>query len=552
MTGEDGGYAFEGLVPARYRVRFTAEEGCGFSGTERTAARGGVLSSEKNVSLTRTIGVSNGSATDSADAGVVRLGSISGVIWEDQDADCIPADAESPVAGVQVSLMNGAGRMVIATVQTDENGCFTFDGVRPDDYRLRVDAPEGYVFSGAMEGSPLPMLEQRDARAYSAPFTLLGGVNVGGIGYGVLTQGSISGRIWEDADFDGLMGAAESGLRGAKVVLYDLGGNEVASVQTIRSGEFTFGELMPGEYMAYVELPEGYVFTSDGEDSLAPHEAGSSATISLGELGMGAARSDVNIGALRPAGVGGVVWYDQDDDGRRQTEDRGVAGVRVTMTKISGRDAGWTGETVTDETGVYRFEGVMPGEAQITFELEEGYAFARSIAGTRRVSVVPMADALIAQTDVVEIIEGQARTDLDVGVVGVGMVSGRVWLDSAYDGQRGGDEAGVAGVLVELVDARSGESRVSATTDEQGVFEVPFARKGEYTARVTLPDGMIFTRSGGGSIADVDSSTSQTAVFTLEMGESLSGVEIGAIHPAKLAGGVIVDWNENGVQDEGE
>lgn len=551
-SGSDGSYAFEGLAPGRYRVRFTAEEGCGFSGTERTAGRGGVLASEKNMSLTRTIAVSNGSATDSADAGVVRLGSVSGVIWEDQDADCIPADAERPVAGVKVSLMNGAGRTVIATTDTDGEGRFAFDGVRPDTYKLRVDAPEGYVFSGALSGSPLPMLEQRDARAYSAPFTLLGGVNVDGIGYGVLTQGSISGRVWEDADFDGLMTETESGLRGAKVVLYDLGGAEVASVQTIRSGEFTFTDLMPGEYTAYVELPEGYVFTADGGDSLAPQDAGSSAGLYLGELGMGAALGDVNIGALRPAAVGGVVWYDQDDDGRRQTEDGGVAGVRAVLTKVSGRDAGWTAETVTDESGAYRFDGVMPGEVQLTFELAQGHAFARSISGTRRVSVVPMMDSLIAQTDVIGVTEGQERTDLDVGVVGVGTVSGRVWLDSTYDGKRGGDEAGVAGALVELVDARSGESRVSAHTDEQGVFEVPFARKGEYTARVTLPDGMIFTRSGNTSIADVDGGESQTAAFELGMGESLSGLEIGAIHPAKLAGCVMVDQNENGVQEAGE
>jgi len=552
LSASDGSYAFEGLAPGRYRVRFTAQDACAFSGTERSAGRGGVLESEGPVSLTRVISVTNGSAADSADAGVVRLCSVSGVIWEDQDADSVMAASERMLGGVQVSLMNGAGRSVISTVQTDETGRFTFTGLRPDTYTLRMDAPEGYVFSGTPAGSPMPLLEQREARAYCAPFALVGGAHVDGIGFGVLTQGVISGRVWEDRNFDGLIGDDESGLRAARVTLLDANGSEVSSVQTIRSGEFTFRDLMPGEYTASVELPQGYVFTADGGDSLAPQVHGSSAMIGLGELGMGGAIENVHIGALRPASIGGMVWYDQDDDGRRQSEDRGVAGVRAVLTKVSGSDAGWTSEAVTDETGAYRFEGVMPGEAQITFELEEGSAFARSVSGSKRVSAVPMMDALMAQTDIISLTAGQERNDLDVGVVGVGTVSGRIWQDSAYDGRLGGDETGVSGALVQMVDTRSGEMRVSAVTDENGSFEVPFVRKGEYTARVTLPDGMIFTRSGDGWIADLDSSEGHTPAFELAMGESLGGVDVGAIRPAVMTGSVIIDQNENGLFDAGE
>ena len=43
----------------------------------------------------------------------------------------------------------------------------------------------------------------------------------------------------------------------------------------------------------------------------------------------------------------------------------------------------------------------------------------------------------MAETAVFHVTQGQQRSDLDVGVVGVGTVSGSIWQDSAYDGKRG-------------------------------------------------------------------------------------------------------------------
>lgn len=88
--------------------------------------------------------------------------------------------------------------------------------------------------------------------------------------------------------------------------------------------------------------------------------------IELGELAMGEALSGVNIGALMPATVGGVVWYDGDDDGRRQSGDSGMQGVNAVLTVLTGYDAGRVYETTTDENGVYSFAGVMPGRQRFS------------------------------------------------------------------------------------------------------------------------------------------------------------------------------------------
>ena len=548
----EGGYAFDGLAPARYTVRFTAQEGCGFSGTERTAVRGGVLESESNVSSTRAITVTGGQCASAADAGVVRLSSVSGKLWEDQNADRLYDGQETPMAGVSVHLMDGAGRNILHTTTTDELGGFVFDHLKPATYQIRMDAPEEYVFSGALAGSPLGLEDERDGRGYSAAFMLLGGVEVQNVSFGLLTQGTIGGFVWEDSDFDGYMGGEEPGLRGMDVTLLDENGNEIASRQTLRSGEFVFDQLMPGNYALRVALPEGYAFTTDSAESYAPHDAVLHAVIELGTLEMGGEISDVRIGMLKEASIGGMVWLDQDDDGRRQNGDQGISGVRARIEMTSGADAGKAYETLTDENGVYRFDGMMPGEAVMTFELADGYAFARRVSGTRRVSSVEKADALTASTEPFVIGCGENRADMDVGVVGVGTISGYVWEDETYDGRFGKGESGVLGATMELVDVLSGEVVASVATDETGAYLFDFVRRGEYRLNVSLPDRRIFTREGDSIIAAIDADSAQSVTMSLAMGESLENLNVGTIVPASMSGRVVIDENEDGVFSEDE
>ena len=548
-SASNGSYAFEGLAPARYRVRFTAPQGCGFSGTARTQTRGGVMASDENVSATKLISAVSGTATDTAHAGIVRLAAISGVIWEDRNADCMQDPAERGMEGVMVNLMDGAGRIIRSDAMTDSEGRFAFEGVRPGDYLIRTVAPEGYVFSGALAGSALPLAEERDGRGYSAPFTMLGGAHAQGIGFGLLTQGSISGLVWEDESYDGVMDADEAGLRGVIVSLMDAEGREIASEKTIRSGEFSFERLMPGEYSLRVTLEDGYMFTAEGAQSIAPQD-GLVAEASIGLLEMGGTISDVRIGALKPAVVGGFAWLDKENDGRRTGDGDGMQGVRAILTMESGADAGKVYAATTGEDGMYRFEGIMPGDARIAFELPQGYAFGRKIAGSRRVSAVETADSLTAQTDSFSLSSGESRMDIDACVVGVGSVNGIVWEDGAYNGRRDNSEGGVPGATVELVNLQTKQTAQTAQTDEHGAFEIGFVRMGEYSLRVTLPEGMIFTC--GGAIADVDADMAQSESFALAMGESRTGMEIGAIIPARMSGSVIVDSNENGMAETGE
>ena len=91
----------------------------------------------------------------------------------------------------------------------------------------------------------------------------------------------------------------------------------------------TFDQLMPGAYSVRITLPEGYVYTAGGADSMAKRTDEATVTLDLGELHMGETLGGITVGALKPASLGGVVWFDSDDDGRRQVGDIGVQGATV-------------------------------------------------------------------------------------------------------------------------------------------------------------------------------------------------------------------------------
>lgn len=547
-----GAYAFEGLAPGRYSVRFSVQEDCGFSGTERSMTRGGVQKSDASTSQTRVLTVAARSSLTTADAGVVRLALIEGTIFVDRSGDCVMDDTEEALAGVSVHLMNGSARNILMSTVTDEAGHYSFDRLTPGDYLIRIDAPDGYAFSGAAVGNPLTLSEQRDGRGYSTAFELLGGAQAKGLNFGLLVPSSISGCIWIDADYNGLVDETESGMRGAKITLLDASGAVLAEKTTIRSGEFSFENLMPGEYTLGVALNEGYVFTADDGDSLMERSDSRSASLDLGMLEMGTAKENILIGAIAPASVSGMVWVDADNDGKRLDGDAGVEGVTVSLTMTSGKDSGKTISVETDASGAYRFDGVMPGEAQIRFDISDGYAFAKNASGDRRVSCVPMVDSTSGQSAVFSIASGASVSGMDAGILPVGVIDGKVWEDAAYDGRMGQDERGISGARVALLNAADGTQIAAAMTDENGAYVIEFVRPGSYVLSFELPNGMIFTCDGDSAVAMTDASVAKSDAFDMAMGQNLNGVNAGALIPASMRGSVIIDANENGLCDEAE
>ncbi|MEG2315397.1 MAG: SdrD B-like domain-containing protein, partial [Clostridia bacterium] len=63
-----------------------------------------------------------------------------GKVWLEENG------AETPVAGLTVSLLLGGEATAVQTVTTAEDGSYRFDGLWPNDYYLQADLPSGMIF----------------------------------------------------------------------------------------------------------------------------------------------------------------------------------------------------------------------------------------------------------------------------------------------------------------------------------------------------------------------------------------------------------------------
>jgi len=77
-------------------------------------------------------------------------GTVEGKYWIDANSDNILNNEEEPIANATVDLVDASGN-VVATMQTDENGKYKFENVRPGDYQVKFTLPEDYVLDGFSE-----------------------------------------------------------------------------------------------------------------------------------------------------------------------------------------------------------------------------------------------------------------------------------------------------------------------------------------------------------------------------------------------------------------
>lgn len=104
----------------------------------------------------------------------------------------------------------------------------------------------------------------------------------------IVIPASLSGRVWFDANHNGIQDKGESSIIGAKVQLVkqygdstviDINGNEVKPITTTSpDGYYEFTNLLPGNYVVKFTLPEGseyfgFTYTHKGSDSSVDSDA---------------------------------------------------------------------------------------------------------------------------------------------------------------------------------------------------------------------------------------------------------------------------------------
>ncbi|MEZ4984508.1 MAG: SdrD B-like domain-containing protein [Saprospiraceae bacterium] len=164
------------------------------------------------------------------------------------------------------------------------------------------------------------------------------------------------------------------------------------------------------------------------------------------------------------------------------------------------------------------------------------------------------ANPTTGRTGVINLSPNENDPTIDAGFYVEGARIGDfVWEDLDGDGQQDGNEPGVSGVTVNLLD-ENGNLLETTTTDVNGGYEF-IVDPGTYIVEFVNPNGTEFTTPNEGNDAtdsDANENNGQTAPITVQSGDNIDTIDAGLVEPASLGDFVWEDQDEDGQQDATE
>lgn len=277
-----------------------------------------------------------------------ELGTIAGIVWDDDDENGVIDDGEDGIGGVEVVLTCDDMNMEPKKAETDLDGMYKFEDLESGFYTV-TKTPEDacspttstvlYVVLAEDEGDVDPFL----AANFGCKVEI------------VVETADIGGIVYNDENKNGTQDDGEMGIPGLEVGL--LGAGLDKATETDMMGMYRFEDLEAGTYAITKEPVLGWEPTTENP-----------AEVILGledklDVDFGCAEIEIETGA-----IGGTVFNDMNENGVQNEGEMGIAGVEVAIVGV-----GLDKVTETDMMGMYSFEDLTAGTYTITKEPELGW-----------------------------------------------------------------------------------------------------------------------------------------------------------------------------------
>jgi hypothetical protein len=412
-------------------------------------------------------------------------GSLNGKLFNDTNGNAVGDFGEPGLSGWQVYLdqnLNGQFDAGETGKTTDSQGNYVFSNLDPGPCRVSEVLKSGWQATAPTSGY------------YDVTVSSGQGTTVPKFANHLPTSagGSITGRVFDDADGDGVPDIGEALLTGWTLFL-DANSD---------------GQLNAGERSTATDSQGAYTFSnvSAGTNRLVEVvQAGYRATVPVGgvlSLSVTAGRTtNGDLGNQRTAAgtasISGTAFNDLDADGARQAGELSLAGWTVYLDQNqNGQQDGGEPSVVTTASGSYTFGQLAPASYRIRQIIPAGWTCTQPSSGFYDVTLT--AGQTIANRSF-------ANHQATVSTPGAtGSISGTVFQDLNGDGARQTNEPALPGMTIYLDGNDNGrqdpgERVVSSGSDGRYVFDALV--EAEYRVAEAVPAGGALTMPAARSYA---------------------------------------------------